>query len=151
MELVGDVRSTDPILKGCYGDSFLYSDVDLGRLRWCGIQLPPYRSEIPAPLASSYLQAKQSEAMKQSPPWAVMLNPAVESPKTKRSGSKGGHHRSLGCSYNGSRPQQSHAQHPQPRRIPPCVQHLACWCVHIWTIFSPPDYRPGQQSVQTGR
>ena len=30
MELVGDFRSTDPIFKGCYCDSFLYSDVDLG-------------------------------------------------------------------------------------------------------------------------
>ena len=30
MELVGDFRSTDPIFKGCYGDSFLYTDVDLG-------------------------------------------------------------------------------------------------------------------------
>ena len=30
MELVGDFRSTDPIFKGCYGNSFLYSDVDLG-------------------------------------------------------------------------------------------------------------------------
>ena len=30
MELVGDFRSTDPIFKGCYGDSFLYSKVDLG-------------------------------------------------------------------------------------------------------------------------
>ena len=30
MELVEDFRSTDPIFKGCYGDSFLYSDVDLG-------------------------------------------------------------------------------------------------------------------------
>ena len=30
MELVGDFRSTDPIFKGCYGDSFLYSNVDLG-------------------------------------------------------------------------------------------------------------------------
>ena len=38
-----------------------------------------------------------------------------------------------------SRPQQSHTQHPQPRRIPPCVQHLARWHVHIRTIFSPPD------------
>ena len=33
MELMGDFRSTDPIFKGCYGDSFLYSDVDPGRLR----------------------------------------------------------------------------------------------------------------------
>ena len=30
MELVGDFRSMDPIFKGCYGNSFLYSDVDLG-------------------------------------------------------------------------------------------------------------------------
>ena len=30
MELVGDFRSTDPIFKGCYGDSFLYSNMDLG-------------------------------------------------------------------------------------------------------------------------
>ena len=30
MELLGDFRSTDPIFKGCHGDSFLYSDVDLG-------------------------------------------------------------------------------------------------------------------------
>ena len=30
MELVGDFRSTDPIFKGCYGDSFLYSNMNLG-------------------------------------------------------------------------------------------------------------------------
>ena len=30
MKLMGDFRSTDPIFKGCYGDSFLYSDMDLG-------------------------------------------------------------------------------------------------------------------------
>ena len=30
MELMGDFRSTDPIFKWCYGDSFLYSDMDLG-------------------------------------------------------------------------------------------------------------------------
>ena len=30
MELVGDFRSTDPIFKGCYGNLFLYSDMDLG-------------------------------------------------------------------------------------------------------------------------
>ena len=30
MELMGDFRSTGPIFKGCYGDSFLYSNVDLG-------------------------------------------------------------------------------------------------------------------------
>ena len=30
MELVGDFRSTDPIFKGCYSDSFLHSDMELG-------------------------------------------------------------------------------------------------------------------------
>ena len=30
MKLVGDFRSTDPIFKGCYGVSFLYSNMDLG-------------------------------------------------------------------------------------------------------------------------
>ena len=104
MELVGDFRSTDPIFKGCYGNSFLYSDVDLGRLRWCGIHLPPYWSEIPAPLAPSYLQAKQPKATKQSPPWATTPNPAVESPNTKCSGRKGGHHHSSGRGSNTSTP-----------------------------------------------
>ena len=98
MELVGDFRSTDPIFKGCYGNSFLYTDMDLGRLRWRGIHLPPYRSEIPAPLAPSYLQAKQPKATKWSPLRAVTLNPAVESPKAKHSSSKGGHHHSSGRS-----------------------------------------------------
>ena len=102
MELVGDLRSTDPIFKGCYGDSFLYSDVDLGRLRWREIHLPPYWGEIPTPPAPSYLQAKQSEALKQSPPWAAMPNAAVESPKTKCSGGKGGYHHSSGCGSNTS-------------------------------------------------
>ena len=44
VELVGDFRSTDPIFKGCYGDLFLYSDVDLGQIRQDGIHLPPYWS-----------------------------------------------------------------------------------------------------------
>ena len=104
MELVGDFRSTDPIFKGCYGDSFLYSNVDLGQLRWCGIHLPPYRSEIPAPLAPSYLQAKQPKTTKWSLLWAMTLNPAVESPKTKHSGSKDRHHCSSGHSSNTSTP-----------------------------------------------
>ena len=34
MEVVGDFRATDPIFKGSYGDSFLYSDNDLVQLRW---------------------------------------------------------------------------------------------------------------------
>ena len=76
--------------------------MDLGQLMWHVIHLPAYQSEIPAPLAPSYLQAKQSEAMKRSPPWAVMPNPAVESPKTKCSSGKGRHHCSLGHGSNTS-------------------------------------------------
>ena len=104
MELVGDFRSTNPIFKGCYGNSFLYTDLDLGQLKLCGIHLPSYRSEIPAPLAPSYLQAKQPKAMKWSPLRAMTPNPAVESPKAKCSGSKGKHHCSSGCSSNTSTP-----------------------------------------------
>ena len=104
MELVRDFRSTDPIFKRCYGDSFLYTDMDLGRLRRRGIYLPPYRNEIPALPAPSYLQAKQPKATKQSPPRAATPNPVVESPKAKCSGGKGGHRHSSGHSSNTSTP-----------------------------------------------
>ena len=42
--------------------------------------------------------------MKRFPPWTVMPNAAVESPKTKHSGSKGRHHHSSGCGSNTSTP-----------------------------------------------
>ena len=117
----GRFRSTDPIFKGCYGDSFLYSDMDLGWLRWQEIHLPPYWGEIPAPLALFYLQAKQSEAMKWSPPWAVMPNATVESPKTKHSGGKGKHHHSSGHSSNTStlkHPDSTSAKKPSSSKEP---------------------------------
>ena len=104
MKLVGDFRSMNPVFQGCYHNSFLYTDINLGQLRWCGIHFPPYQNEIPAPLAPSYLQSKQPKAMKSSPPWATTPNPAVESPKAKCSGSKGGHHCSSGHSSNTSTP-----------------------------------------------
>ena len=104
MELVGDFRSTDPIFKGCYGDLLLYSDVDLGQLQCHNIHLPPYQGEIPTPPAPSYLQAKQSEAAKWSPPWATMLTATAESPKTKCSSRKGRHHHILGHGSNTSTP-----------------------------------------------
>ena len=104
MELVGYFRSTDPIFKGCYGNLFLYSDVDLGQLRQQEIHLALYQGEIPAPLAPYYLQAKQSKAMKWSPQRAMMSNSAVESPNTKCSSGKGRHHRSLGSGSNTSTP-----------------------------------------------
>ena len=59
---------------------------------------------IPTPPAPSYLQAKQSEATKRSPPWAVTPTTVAESPKTKCSGGKGGHHRSSGRGSNTSTP-----------------------------------------------
>ena len=121
MELVGDFRSTDPIFKRCYGDSFLYSGVDLGQLRQWEIHLPPYRGEILTPLAPFYLQAKQSEAMKRSPPWAAMPNTAVESPQTKCSSGKGGHHRSSGCGSNTStlkHPDYTSAEKPSSSKEP---------------------------------
>ena len=61
----------------------MHTDMDLGQLRWHGIHLPLYHSEIPAPLAPSYLQAKHPKAMKWSPPRAMTPSPAVESPMAK--------------------------------------------------------------------
>ena len=92
----------DPNFKGCYGDSLLYSDVDLGRLQWWEIHLPPYQDEIPTPPAPSYLQAKQSKTTKWSPTWAAIPTMAAESLKTKSSSGKGRHHRSSGQSSNTS-------------------------------------------------
>ena len=104
MELVGDFWVADPIFKGCYGGSLLYSDTELHRLRQWGIHLPTYWGEIPVPLAPSYQQARQPEVTKQSPTRAVTPNPSVESPKTKCPGNKGGSHCSSGCSSNTSTP-----------------------------------------------
>ena len=67
MEVVGDFRATDPIFKGCYGDSLLYSDADLGQLRQHGIHLTEFQGEIPVPLAPSYWQVREPTATKQSP------------------------------------------------------------------------------------
>ena len=140
MELVRDFRLMDPIFKGCYGDSFLYTDVDLGWLRQHGIHLSPYWSKIPASPAPSYLQAKQLKATKWFPPWAMTLNPAVESPKAKHSGGKGRHHHSLGCSSNTSTPKcpdSSSAKKPCNSKEPaPNKQdksprsHGSCKCGH---------------------
>ena len=104
MELVGDFWVADPIFKGCYGDSLLYSDAELRRLRQWGIHLPMYCGEIPVPPAPLYQQAREPEVTKQSPPRAVTPNPSMESPKTKHSSSKGGPHCSLGHSSNTSTP-----------------------------------------------
>ena len=54
MEMVGDFRAADPIFKGCYGDSLLYSNADLCWLRRQRIHLPMFQGEIPVPPVPSY-------------------------------------------------------------------------------------------------
>ena len=56
---------------------------------------------LPVPF---YRQARQPEAMKQSPPRAATPNPSMESPKTICSSSKGSPHHGLGHSSNISTP-----------------------------------------------
>ena len=90
MEVVGDFRATDPIFKGCYGDSLLYSDADLARLRQRKIYLPEFQGEIPVPSAPSYQQVRELAVTKQSPHRAAALDTPAESPKAKRSNSKSG-------------------------------------------------------------
>ena len=50
MEVVGDFRATDPIFKGCYRDSLLYSKADLARLRWQKVYLPVFQGRSPCHL-----------------------------------------------------------------------------------------------------
>ena len=91
MEMVGDFWATDSIFKGCYGDSLLYFDADLCRLRWWGIHLPAFQGEIPVPLVPSYWQVRETVVTKQSPPHrAAASDTPAESPKAKCSGSKSG-------------------------------------------------------------
>ena len=121
MELVGDFQAADPIFKGCYGDSLLYSDSVLHWLRWQGIHLPAYQGEIPMPLAPSYWQAREPMASKQSPPRAVTPDLPMDSPKTSCSSSKGSPHHSLGCSCNTStpkRPDSTSAKKPSISKEP---------------------------------
>ena len=104
MELVGDFRVADPIFKGCYGDSLLYSIVELHQLRWWGIHLPMYQGKIPMPPAPSYWQAREPEVTQQSPPRVVTPDPQTESLKTKHCIGKDSPHHSSGCSSNTSTP-----------------------------------------------
>ena len=50
MEVVGDFRAVDPIFKGCYGDSLLYSKDDLTQLRWQKIYLLAFQGRFPSHL-----------------------------------------------------------------------------------------------------
>ena len=90
MEVVGDFRAMDPIFKGCYRDSLLYSDDDLARLGRQKIYLPTFQGEIPMPPAPSYRQVREPAVTEQSPHRAAALDRPVESPKAKCSNSKSG-------------------------------------------------------------
>ena len=87
-EVVGDFRATDPIFKGSYGDSFLYSEDDLARLRWQKVYLPTFQEEIPMPPTLSYRQSRELVTAKQSQHRAAALDVSMESPKTRHSSSK---------------------------------------------------------------
>ena len=90
MEMVGDFKAADPIFKGCYRDSLLYSNADLHWLKWQGIHLPAFQGEIPVPLAPSYWQVREPTVTKQSPHRVAALDAPAESPKAKCSSSKSG-------------------------------------------------------------
>ena len=49
MEVVGDFKAVDPIFKGSYEDSFLYSEDDLAQLRQQKVYLPTFQEDIPMP------------------------------------------------------------------------------------------------------
>ena len=107
MEMVGDFWVADPIFKGCYGDSLLYSDTDLRWLRQWGIHLPMFQGEIPMPLAPSYRQVREPVVTKQSQHREAAADTPVESPKAKCSSSKSGPQRGSGHSSNTSTPKCS--------------------------------------------
>ena len=104
MEVVGDFRAVDPIFKGCYGDSLLYSEADLSQLRQQKVYLPMFQGEIPVPPAPSYQQVREPVVAKQSPHRAAAPDTSVESPKAKHSSSKSGPAWDSGRSFNTSTP-----------------------------------------------
>ena len=102
LEVVGNFRATDPIFKGCYGDSLLYSEADLAQLRWQKVYLPAFQREIPVPPAPSYRQVREPVVTEQSPHRVAALDTSVESPKAKHSSSKRRPSRGSRCSSNTS-------------------------------------------------
>ena len=104
MEVVGNFRALVLIFKGCYGDSLLYSDDDLARLRQWKIYLPTFQGEIPVPPAPSYRQVRGPAATKRSLHRVAASDIPVESPKAKHSSSKSGPRRGSRCSSNASTP-----------------------------------------------
>ena len=90
LEVVGDFKTMDPIFKGCYRDSLLYSEADLTQLRWQKVYLPVYQGEIPMPPAPYYQQVMEPAVTKQSPHRVEALDTSAESAKAKCSSIKDG-------------------------------------------------------------
>ena len=141
IEMVGDFKAVDPIFKGCYRDSLLYSDTDLCWLRRQGIYLPAFQGEIPVPPAPSYHQVREPAATTQSPHRVAASDTPVESPKAKHSSSKSRPQRGSGCSSNTStpkRPDSTSTKKPScPKESTPDDQakspkaHCSCKCGHM--------------------
>ena len=106
MEVVGDFRATDPIFKGSYGDSYLYLEDDLVRLRWHKVYLPTFQEEVPMPPAPSYWESREPVTAKQSPHRVAALDMVMESPKTRHSSSKSGPPWGAGCGSKTSTPKR---------------------------------------------
>ena len=102
LEVVDDFKATDPIFKGCYRDSLLYSEADMTRLRQQKVYLPTFQGEIPMPPAPSYRQVREPAVIKQSPHRAAAPDTSAESPKAKCSSSKDGPSCGSGHSSNTS-------------------------------------------------
>ena len=66
MEVVGNFRAVDPIFKGCYGDSLLYSKADLAQLRQQKVYLPAYQGKSPCHLP--HLTSKSGSQLQPSNP-----------------------------------------------------------------------------------
>ena len=141
MEVVGNFKATDPIFKGSYRDSLLYSKDDLARLRWQKVYLPTFQEEIPVPPAPSYRQDREPAAANQSPHRVAALDTSVESPKTKCSSSKSRPLRGTGRSsiaiHGAGEPDSFGTKH---HWFPSHIEYLASQLLSLWTINSVADH-----------
>ena len=136
MEVVGDFKATDPIFKGSYGDSFLYSEDDLARLKWQKVYLPTFQEEIPVPPTPSYQQNSDPVAAKQSPHRAAAPDTSMESHKTRHSSSESRPLWGMGRSSNTSTPKHpdttsakkpSRPQESTPDHLAKSLQACSSW------------------------
>ena len=104
IKVVGDFKAVDPIFKGSYRDSFLYSEDDLACLRWEKVYLPTFWEEIPMAPTPSYWQSRELVAAKQSLHRAAALDTSMESPKSRCCSSKSRPPQGTGHGSNTSTP-----------------------------------------------